>query len=69
MNGSLHPQDAQQIPPVCACCRCGDELYDTDLCYLIEEEVICPSCLSDIAQEDYASCRITAGELRCPPVD
>ena len=40
----LRPLDAQQIPPVCVCCRCGDELYETEECYLIDEEVICPSC-------------------------
>ena len=53
-----------RIPPVCACCRCGDELYERDVCYLIDEEVICPSCLPDVARETYAHCRTTAGELR-----
>lgn len=60
----LYSQDVQQIPPVCYCSRCGDELYQTDPCYLIDEQVVCPSCLADFAQEDYAPCRTTAGELR-----
>lgn len=61
---SLRPQDVQQIPPDCVCSRCGDELYQADECYLIDEEVICPSCLEAFAREVYASCRTTAGELR-----
>ena len=63
MSYDLPPRDPQQIPPVCACCRCGDELYEEDVCYLIDEEVICPSCLPEVAREEYAHCRITAGEL------
>lgn len=47
----LRPLDAQQIPPVCVCCRCGDELYETEECYLIDEEVICPNCLPDVVRE------------------
>lgn len=65
----LRPLDAQQIPPVCVCCRCGDELYETEECYLIDEEVICPNCLPDVVREEYAPCRMTVGELRYPPED
>lgn len=69
MSYGLHPQDTQQIPPVCACHRCGDELYERDDCYLIDEEIICPGCLPDVVREEYAHCRITAGELRRLPED
>lgn len=68
MPDSLRLPDPQQIPPICACDRCGDELYEADECYLIDGEVICPDCLPDMAREQYAPCQMTAGEL-CYPLE
>lgn len=51
------PTDRQTLLPVAACGLCRDELYAGEVCYRIDGQLICESCLAAYAHACFAGCR------------
>ena len=58
-------RDPQRRPPRAHCSLCGGELYQGDVCYVINGAVVCRSCLGDYAEQVFAAHRrIGPGEVQ-----
>lgn len=45
------------------CGQCGGELYNGELCYRIDGQDICQSCLRDYAAQFFAPCLVQADHV------
>lgn len=49
LQSPCHPRcpNAQDPPVVCPCCQCGNEIYEGDEVYDINDEKWCESCVKE----------------------
>jgi len=38
-------RDMQEVAPAGYCCRCRGEIYDNDVCFVIDDLVYCEDCI------------------------
>lgn len=57
-----HHRDPQRRLPWAHCSLCGGELYQGDVCWIINGSTLCRGCLGDYAAAAFAAHRRICGE-------
>lgn len=55
-------RDPQEERPIAHCDCCGGEIYSFDSYYDIDGDIVCPDCLLEYAEREFAKYLVKGGE-------